>query len=454
MAGLSWTGSGSGRASSATPLTSIPPGATGRETRSALSVADPARAPAHPGHPPQERGRGIALAEHRRHFWLLGPAEDGYGPEIGAAVAGHGPRCSPAPAERGPTSMSTPTPHATPWPSLDLGGVREPAGGVGGARRPLAVGPYPVAGELAAFGFRWFAHDEHRAWPLARRALCDPARPQPPRGGHALLPRRPCPPGSGGSSSPAGGRCGNPGAGSDTSTWTGNGNVVLTAPARPKRLPADRRRQQLLDVALALRRRGYNATTMDDTAEAAGCHEATALSALRIQAGPLPGARRLGGHTMLDAIGKAMLAAGRAPPTGRGGFRRLLPSGGDPSAGLQPAVREQRPELTPSCPAVRKVQDTIAGRSTSSSTPGSTRTTVVFSLSPWWGWPKGPASISWPPEPGGGDPHWPKPAGWRPPRRPRLGRPALGPSRLTRPDCPDPPGSRAGRTETRPFRRL
>ena len=34
-------------------------------------------------------------------------------------------------------------------------------------RRPLAIGPYPVAGELAAFGFDWFALDEIdrlRAW--------------------------------------------------------------------------------------------------------------------------------------------------------------------------------------------------------------------------------------------------------------------------------------------------
>ena len=34
-------------------------------------------------------------------------------------------------------------------------------------RRPLAIGPYPVADELAAFGFDWFALDRHRpldAW--------------------------------------------------------------------------------------------------------------------------------------------------------------------------------------------------------------------------------------------------------------------------------------------------
>ena len=57
-----------------------------------------------------------------------------------------------------------------------MGGLREPGPRVRDGnpsvesatyRRPLAIGPYPVAAELAAFGFVWFALDETdrlRAW--------------------------------------------------------------------------------------------------------------------------------------------------------------------------------------------------------------------------------------------------------------------------------------------------
>jgi glycosyltransferase involved in cell wall biosynthesis len=95
-------------------------------------------------------------------YWLLGPAEDGYGPELDRLVA----------------RASAPVVHG--WPG------EVPAGGVLAAysacdvvalpstwegfgnpsvesaihRRPLAIGPYPVASELAAFGFRWFGLDQ------------------------------------------------------------------------------------------------------------------------------------------------------------------------------------------------------------------------------------------------------------------------------------------------------
>jgi AcrR family transcriptional regulator len=78
-----------------------------------------------------------------------------------------------------------------------------------------------------------------------------------------------------------------------------------------KRLPADRRRQQLLDVALrTFAHRGFNATTMDDIAEAAGVTKPLLYQhfdskrALYLE---LVGSVS---DTMLEAIGKAVAAAG------------------------------------------------------------------------------------------------------------------------------------------------
>jgi AcrR family transcriptional regulator len=78
-----------------------------------------------------------------------------------------------------------------------------------------------------------------------------------------------------------------------------------------KRLPADRRREQLLDVALGLfAQRGFNATTMDDIAEAAGVTKPLLYQhfdskrALYLE---LVGSVSA---TMLEAIGKAVAAAG------------------------------------------------------------------------------------------------------------------------------------------------
>ena len=127
---------------------------------------------------------GGLAASHHLHaiYWLLGPAEDGYGPELDRLVAD-----APGPVVLG-----------VPEPPDGGGGGGGAGGGVGGHvgqigsvgiedaygacdvvalpstwegfgnpsvesathRRPLVVGPYPVARELAAFGFDWFGLDD------------------------------------------------------------------------------------------------------------------------------------------------------------------------------------------------------------------------------------------------------------------------------------------------------
>jgi len=106
---------------------------------------------------------GVALAEALgATYWLLGPAEDGFGPELEQIVdaarcpirLGHGP---------GPDTIAMDDAYA----ACDLVALPSTWEGFGNPaiesavhRRPLAIGPYPVAAELAAFGFRWFAHDD------------------------------------------------------------------------------------------------------------------------------------------------------------------------------------------------------------------------------------------------------------------------------------------------------
>lgn len=109
---------------------------------------------------------GIALAEALGAvFWLLGPAEDGFGPELdrlvgqarcrcvlGAGALGSGGRVVDAYAASDVVVLGS------TWE-----GFGNPAIESAVYRRPLAIGPYPVARELAAFGFRWFAHDDPSA---------------------------------------------------------------------------------------------------------------------------------------------------------------------------------------------------------------------------------------------------------------------------------------------------
>jgi mannosylglucosylglycerate synthase len=115
---------------------------------------------------------GIALAEAvGADYWLTGPAEEGYDEELAHAVAQ-----ARVPVHRLPAFASGPDPSG-PGPSGPSGvriadayaacdavvlpstweGFGNPALESAVYRRPLVIGTYPVASELARFGFRWFA---------------------------------------------------------------------------------------------------------------------------------------------------------------------------------------------------------------------------------------------------------------------------------------------------------
>jgi glycosyltransferase involved in cell wall biosynthesis len=108
----------------------------------------------------------IALAEDLgATFWLLGSAEDGFGPELDRLVAQARCPCVLGPASVGPGGRVVDAYAACDVVVLGSTweGFGNPAIESAVHRRPLAIGTYPVATELAAFGFRWFAHDDPAA---------------------------------------------------------------------------------------------------------------------------------------------------------------------------------------------------------------------------------------------------------------------------------------------------
>jgi glycosyltransferase involved in cell wall biosynthesis len=114
---------------------------------------------------------GLALAEALgATFWLTGPAEDGFAPELDALLA-----AAKVPVRRRlPSGLRMADAYAacdavvlpSSWEGFGLPLIESAL-----HRRPIAVGDFPVAGELEAFGFSWF--DVRDADPL-RRWLRDP----------------------------------------------------------------------------------------------------------------------------------------------------------------------------------------------------------------------------------------------------------------------------------------
>jgi len=124
--------------------------------RQRLDVADGERLFAHPVRAIERKGiaDAIKLCEQLdATYWLLGEAEEGYGAELEALLANARCRVIRRPSAHEPKIYAAP--DAIVFPST-WEGFGNPPIEASLARRPVAVGPYPVGVELQALGFRWF----------------------------------------------------------------------------------------------------------------------------------------------------------------------------------------------------------------------------------------------------------------------------------------------------------
>jgi glycosyltransferase involved in cell wall biosynthesis len=141
-------------------------------TRDALGVSPGERLLLQPTRAIERKGIPVAvrLAEELgATYWLLGRAEEGYGPEAAQVLARASCRTIWDPERFDvPAADAYAACDAVAFPST-WEGFGNPTVESAIARRPLAVGDYPVAREIASYGFRWFPADD----PAPLRAFLD-----------------------------------------------------------------------------------------------------------------------------------------------------------------------------------------------------------------------------------------------------------------------------------------
>jgi glycosyltransferase involved in cell wall biosynthesis len=146
----------------------VPPGDRDR-VRASLGVAHDEVLLAHPVRAIARKNipAALALAEAiGATYWLTGPAEEGYGPVL-EQLLDHAP-CRvlhrPLPHRRDVYAAADAVAFPSTWE-----GFGNPPIEAAIHRKPVAIGPYPVAREFVALGFRWF----DAARPSALRSWLD-----------------------------------------------------------------------------------------------------------------------------------------------------------------------------------------------------------------------------------------------------------------------------------------
>ncbi len=131
-----------------------------RQVRSAVGLGDDELVVAHPVRAIERKNvpAAIALCEALgATYWLLGPAEEGYGPELERLLAAARCRVVHHPWPE-PEGIYLAADHVT-FPST-WEGFGNPPIEASLHRRTVSVGDYPVADELRGFGFDWCSPDQ------------------------------------------------------------------------------------------------------------------------------------------------------------------------------------------------------------------------------------------------------------------------------------------------------